>query len=127
MTSARGASLSGENSGSHAIARDFVGLDQRIRFPNRDLEPRGLDGGIELLELAHARNAIIRNELDPPHYQTLRSDLRGAAMNASGDKADALHDIVNSLDDAMERSMVKTNPADSGAARDRGFRFLGWL
>ena len=51
-------------------------------------------------------------------YQTLRSDLRGAAMNASGDKADALHDIVNKLDSGMERSIGKTNPDDQGLFAD---------
>jgi hypothetical protein len=48
-------------------------------------------------------------------YQSLRSSIRKEAMK-SGDKekSDALHGIANALDDAMERSIQKTNPNDAG-------------
>lgn len=49
-------------------------------------------------------------------YQTLRSNLRRAAQGATDpQRAEGLHEVVNSLDDAMERSIQRTNPADAGA------------
>lgn len=47
-------------------------------------------------------------------YQRLRSNLNKAAMSAEGQKATALHDFVDTLDNAMERSIARTNPADAG-------------
>jgi hypothetical protein len=50
-----------------------------------------------------------------PDYQTLRSNLRGAAQNASDQqRAQGLHSVTNALDDAMERTIQQTNPADAG-------------
>lgn len=48
-------------------------------------------------------------------YQRLRTDL-GAAARASGNDAHAqvLHDFVNTLDNAMERSIATHNPGDAG-------------
>lgn len=49
-------------------------------------------------------------------YQTLRSNLSRAARGASDpQRAEALHDITNALDDAMERTIQRTNPNDAGA------------
>ena len=49
-------------------------------------------------------------------YQTLRSNLRRAAQGATDpQRAEGLHDVVNSLDDAMERTIQRTNPQDAGA------------
>jgi hypothetical protein len=48
-------------------------------------------------------------------YQTLRSNLRAAAQGAADpQRAEGLHGVVNSLDDAMERTIQRTNPADAG-------------
>jgi hypothetical protein len=80
------------------------------------------DETVNAVNGAQARIAkVIRaggGQMSGADYQTLRSDLRGAAMNASGDKADALHDIVNRLDNAMERAIGRTNPADQGLFAD---------
>jgi hypothetical protein len=49
-------------------------------------------------------------------YQTMRSNLRAAAQGATDpQRAEALHGITNALDDAMERTIQRTNPADAGA------------
>jgi hypothetical protein len=48
-------------------------------------------------------------------YQTLRSNLRRAAQGATDpQRAEGLHEVVNALDDAMERSIQRNNPADAG-------------
>lgn len=52
-------------------------------------------------------------------YQDLRSNFRAAAQGTSDpQRATALHEITNALDDAVERSIAKTNPRDSGAWAD---------
>lgn len=49
-------------------------------------------------------------------YQTLRSNLRAAAQGATDpQRAEGLHGVTNALDDAMERTIQRTNPADAGA------------
>lgn len=49
-------------------------------------------------------------------YQTLRSNMRRAAQGATDpQRAEGLHDVVNALDDAMERTIQRVNPADAGA------------
>jgi len=52
-------------------------------------------------------------------YQTLRSNLRAAAQGATDpQRAEGLHGVTNALDDAMERTIQRTNPADAGAFAD---------
>ena len=49
-------------------------------------------------------------------YQTLRSDLRSAAMGSTDDnKAGALHDITNALDDSFERGLQRSGSPDAAA------------
>jgi hypothetical protein len=49
-------------------------------------------------------------------YQSLRSQINKAAMGSSNPQtASGLRDVVENLDDAMERSIAATNPNDSGA------------
>lgn len=49
-------------------------------------------------------------------YQTLRSNLRAAAQGATDpQRAGGLHGVTNALDDAMERTIQRVNPADMGA------------
>jgi hypothetical protein len=61
-------------------------------------------------------------------YQRLRSTLNKAAMGTEdAQHSQALHDIIDSLDNAMERSIARTNPADAGEwgrARDAYKRAL---
>jgi hypothetical protein len=66
----------------------------------------------------HVRDLFAGNGapfLTGEQYQTLRSRLNSAAMSAEGQKATALHDFVDVLDNATERSIARTNPADAGA------------
>lgn len=54
--------------------------------------------------------------IDGPRYQSLRSRLAADARSISDpDTARTLRDITEDLDDAMERSIAATNPADAGA------------
>jgi hypothetical protein len=49
-------------------------------------------------------------------YQTLRSNLRAAAQGATDpQRAEGLHGVTNALDDAMERTIQRTNSSDAGA------------
>lgn len=49
-------------------------------------------------------------------YQTLRSNLSAAARGAlDPQRAEALHDVTEALDNAMERTIQRTNPGDAGA------------
>jgi hypothetical protein len=49
-------------------------------------------------------------------YQRLRSSVNTAARTTENpQKAQALHEFVSILDDGMERSIARTNPADAGA------------
>jgi hypothetical protein len=49
-------------------------------------------------------------------YQTLRSQLNKAAMGSTNPATSSgLRDVVEHLDDAMERSIAANNPADAGA------------
>jgi hypothetical protein len=49
-------------------------------------------------------------------YLTLRSNLRRAAQGATDpQRAEGLHAVTNALDDAMERTIQRTNPNDAGA------------
>jgi hypothetical protein len=51
-------------------------------------------------------------------YQTLTSDLRRAGRStADPQRAEAIHDIIEHLDDAMARSVATHNPADAGEWR----------
>lgn len=63
-----------------------------------------------------------RTQMAGEAYQRLRSNLNKAAMgSADPQHSQALHDIVDSLDNAMERSVQRTNPADAGEwGRARG-------
>lgn len=55
-------------------------------------------------------------QLSGEEYQTLRSDLSRAARGAADpQRAEAIHDVLGHLDDAMERSIARTNPQDLGA------------
>lgn len=67
--------------------------------------------------LARVRNSINNGNgiLAGPDYQTLRSNLRAAAQGATDpQRSEALHSVTNALDDAMERTIQATNPADAG-------------
>jgi hypothetical protein len=46
-------------------------------------------------------------------YQALRSGIKKAAMGADTEKSAALHDVVEALDNTMERSIARTNPVDA--------------
>jgi hypothetical protein len=67
--------------------------------------------------LSRVQNAIAQGGvLSGAEYQTLRSNLRAAAQGATDpQRAEALHGVTNALDDAMERTIQQTNPADAGA------------
>lgn len=55
-------------------------------------------------------------QMPGPQYQALRSNLRAAAQGATDpQKSEAIHSVVNALDDAMERSIAANNPTDLGA------------
>jgi hypothetical protein len=58
--------------------------------------------------------------IDGATYQAMRSRLDRAARGAARDPqlSEALYGLRNSLDDAMERSIATTNPADAGAWRE---------
>jgi hypothetical protein len=47
-------------------------------------------------------------------YQGLRSDIRREARRATGHEKDALNDMADALDNAMERSIANNNPSDLG-------------
>ena len=50
-----------------------------------------------------------------PHYQALRSQLTTAAKDVGNNQqAEVLRAMRNALDNAMERSIARTNPADAG-------------
>jgi hypothetical protein len=52
-------------------------------------------------------------------YQNLRSELSEAAQSASNNReANVLRTLRNALDDAMDRSIARNNPADVGAWRE---------
>jgi hypothetical protein len=61
-------------------------------------------------------NSLQNGTLSGGEYQALRSNLRAAAQGATDpQRAEALHSVTNALDDAMERTIQRTNPADAGA------------
>lgn len=65
-----------------------------------------------IMQALNNGNGVLSGE----DYQTLRSNLRAGAQGATDpQRAAGLHDVVNSLDDAMERSIGRNNPADAGA------------
>lgn len=79
--------------------------------------------GLYPTEVTDSINGAINRILDVGHtgtisgndYQTLRSNLSRAARGSTDpQKAGGLHDIVNALDDATERSLSQTNPQLAG-------------
>ena len=61
-------------------------------------------------------NSLQNGTLSGGEYQALRSNLRAAAQGATDpQRAEALHSVTNALDDAMERTIQRANPADAGA------------
>jgi hypothetical protein len=60
--------------------------------------------------------ALSGGSLSGGDYLTLRSNLRKAAQgSADSQRAEGLHDVTNALDAAMERTIQRTNPVDTGA------------
>lgn len=68
------------------------------------------------------------NALKGASYQSLRSTLERAAKGAGDPKlADALRGIKDTLDDTMERSIAKNNPADAGAWQEARRQYRNML
>lgn len=64
-------------------------------------------------------DAVKRGPIDGQAYQSLRSRLERVARSAKADPelSQTFRGIKDALDDAMERSIAVTNPADAGAWR----------
>lgn len=68
------------------------------------------------------------NAVQGASYQALRSSLDRAARGASDPQlAHALRGLKDTLDDAMERSIAKNNPADLGAWREARNQYRNML
>jgi hypothetical protein len=110
-------------------ARNTFRPDQQLAQDLRDVhtEYNGV-AGLYTPETTGAINGAIKRVADilgassgtmmtGAEYQSLRSQINKAAMDAASNpgKARGLRDIVEGLDDAMERSIAANNPADAGA------------
>lgn len=107
-------------------ARNHADMDRQLITDLRDVHDtyNGIPG-LYSHETVNSVNGSINRVLDAmqhsgslngQEYQTLRSNLRAAAQGASDpQRASALHDVTNALDDAMERTIARTNPQDAGA------------
>src|SRR5262249_5325741 len=79
-------------------------------YPNDTVD--AVRGGINRIADAFATSGALSGS----EYQTLRSNLRAASMGASDpQRAAGLSDIVEALDNTMERWIARNNPADAGA------------
>lgn len=73
----------------------------------------------DILQTVSLRGPNGTNAIQGSSYQALRSTLDRAARGTNDPHlARALREIKDTLDDAMERSIAKNNPADAGAWRD---------
>lgn len=120
------------------IGQNFDGLSARNTFvPDQQLASDLRDvhteynsvPGLNTLDTTNAINGSIKrvanvlgssaNTMMPgADYQKLRSQLSQASADAQATnraKARGLRDVVNALDDNMERSIQANNPADAGA------------
>ena len=110
-------------SGRNNVARDpqLVNELQNVRSTYNDtpgLYPQetvnSVNAAVDRIHSAFNQNPGA--PLSGADYQTLRSNLRRAAQGATDpQRAEGLHDVTNALDDAMERSIQRTNPQDAGA------------
>lgn len=98
----------------------FNGYARRVQPPNR--MPLILDYGQEIQSLAAA------GPIPGDVYQSLRSRI-GADVRGTRDPyaSHALSDMQHALDDAMERSIARTNPADLGAFREARRQYRNML
>lgn len=101
------------------LVQDLHGIDTTYNTaPNTpSLYPQDTVNAVNAA-LARVRNSINNGAgaMSGPDYQTLRSNLRAAAQGATDpQRSEALHSVTNALDDAMERTIQRTNPADAGA------------
>ncbi len=93
----------------HKTYNDIPGL-----YPKETLD--AVNGSIDRVMKSMFNRPGGGATLTGPEYQTLRSNLQKAAVGASDpQRASGLHDVVGALDDAMERTIQRTNPADAGA------------
>ena len=110
-------------------ARNQVTGDQRLVHDLQDVHDQ-FNGtpGLYPQETTNSVNASINRVMDAmfggggpatlngADYLTLRSNLRRAAQGATDpQRAEGLHAVTNALDDAMERTIAQSNPADAGA------------
>lgn len=73
----------------------------------------------DIVKTASLRGPNGTNAVNGASYQSLRSTLDRAARGSNDPQlSHALREIKNTLDDAMERSIAKNNPADAGAWRE---------
>lgn len=100
--------------------RDMV-LDLRDVFGQyRQMVPESARAPIVENITADIVQAAGRGPISGATYQSLRSRLERAARSSGRDPelAGALRGIKETLDDAMERSIATSNPADAGAWRE---------
>jgi hypothetical protein len=108
-------------------ARNNVTADQQLVHDLRDIhDTYNGTPGLYPQETVNSVNGSIRRVIDAigtgagnlsgADYLTLRSNLRRAAQGATDpQRAEGLHGVTNALDDAMERTIQRTNPNDAGA------------
>jgi hypothetical protein len=100
--------LTGDLAGIHHTYNDVPGL-----YPKETVN--SVNGALGRVQKAISQGGSLSGE----EYQTLRSNLRAAAQGATDpQRAEGLHGVTNALDDAMERTIQRTNPQDAGAFAD---------
>lgn len=103
-----------------AVQGDYhslVGISQRAPL---------VDDAIDDIIISFAKNSGV---MSGSTYQSMRSRLDRLARGNRADPqlADALYGLRNALDDAMERSLQQTNPADLGAWQEARRQYRNML
>jgi len=99
------------------FAHEMAAVQQEYQLLANPLQRQVVNEAInDVIGVVQRHNGVIPGEV----YQTMRSRLDRAARGAGQDIQfrDAMYGIRNTLDEAMERSLNRTNPQDVGAWRE---------